>query len=189
MWNGFSGDAVATLWGAGATVLTGVLAVGAAIIVGWKQAGISKRQSDIADRQASIMEAQTDIERGRVAHELYDRRYRVYEATSTYLSEATNRTRHQSAPRTNSAFHKGVLEAHFLFPNEVVQALQEIRSQVGLSYILTRKMARDEESLGRIQVGDYEKQSEFIDWIWERYKSCHTIFPQLILYREPTEIC
>lgn len=57
-WNAFTWDAFATL----ITALVGLLAVGGAIYVGIKQAGIAKAQTEIAGRQTAILHRQVELE-------------------------------------------------------------------------------------------------------------------------------
>lgn len=74
-------DALATLISGILTAVVGLGAIGGAVIIGIKQAGITARQADIADRQTAILQAQVEVEQKRIAHELYERRYKAFDAS------------------------------------------------------------------------------------------------------------
>lgn len=71
-WAGFTWEAFATLW-------TGGLAVAGATIVGMRQAAISAQQTKILSRQVAVAEIG-------LRHELFDRRWSVFDATRAILS-------------------------------------------------------------------------------------------------------
>jgi hypothetical protein len=61
-------------WEAFATLATGVLAVSGAVVIGVLQVGIQARQSAILERQVGLHEL-------KLRSDLFERRFRVYEAT------------------------------------------------------------------------------------------------------------
>jgi len=72
-WCGFT-------WEAFATLMTGVLAVGAAVYVG-------RRQTKIMDEQTAIAKRQVDLEHLKLRADLFDRRMAVFETTDRWLGE------------------------------------------------------------------------------------------------------
>lgn len=72
-------------WEAFATLVTGGLAVGAAIFVGLRQVGIAKRQADIQGKQADISSELAKIEKLKIRADLHDRRLAVFAAVDDWL--------------------------------------------------------------------------------------------------------
>jgi len=86
-------------WEAFATLLTGVLAVGAAYWIGQRQTGIASTQTSIQKEQAEIQREQAEIQREQLALQaqlaelekfkfrqiMFDARYEVYQASRTWL--------------------------------------------------------------------------------------------------------
>lgn len=182
MWHGFSGEAVATLWGAIATGATGALAVGAAILVGLRQAGISTRQTDILDRQATIMEAQIELERKRVAHELYDRRYKVFMATSFIIIEALKSNNQQPDKDKDNDFTMARWEARFLFPNNVFIDLQEIANKLQERFAYPKSEAFGDTVDAEPQALNAEHAAALRKWFQERMMTLHVLFHQLNIH-------
>lgn len=182
MWHGFSGEAVATLWGAIATGATGALAVGAAILVGLRQAGISTRQTDIIDRQASIMEAQIELERKRVAHELYDRRYKVFMATSFIIVEALTPSNKQPDKEKENDFTMARWESRFLFPNNVFVELQEIAKKLRERFASPKSDASGDAVDIEPPALATEDYAALIKWFEERMRTLHLLFHELNIH-------
>lgn len=72
-------------WEAFAALLTGVLAVGAALVVGLRQVGISTRQTEILSDQALIQDRLVGIEELKLRHALFEDRIEIYDATREFL--------------------------------------------------------------------------------------------------------
>jgi hypothetical protein len=70
---------------------------------------------------------QVQIARVKLQHDLYDRRYRVFDAVRTLLAEVTT---HANPPEDAiSAFVRGTDDAVFLFDADLVAYLSEIRQR------------------------------------------------------------
>lgn len=174
MWNGFSSEAVATLWGAAATFVVGIAAVFGAVKVGLKQAAISARQTRILERQV-------EMERSKLAHELYEKRYRAYDASAALVVEAMSGMRPHPTEKIAVVFVAAKTEARFLFPESVLDSMNEIWEKVQQHYALYRKMLDDHAQTGAYAEGDADKGLALNLWLDARLRSLHGAFPQLIL--------
>lgn len=105
-------------WPSFSTLLTGLLAVGAAYYVG-------KRQTKIAEDQKAIVSRQVDLEQLALRHDLFERRYDVYAAARNYLEELEFGI---GQPNSDArvAFIKAIHESRFLFDSKVQTGLREI---------------------------------------------------------------
>ena len=105
-------------WQSFATLATGALAVGGAVIVG-------KRQLKIAEQQNSILAKQTELAELTLRHELFDRRAAIYEAASDYLGAIII---HAAPPDsdTDHAFISAKRQARLIFRPQVYLELDQI---------------------------------------------------------------
>lgn len=170
----WSGEAIATLWGAGATLATGIAAVAGAVIVGLKQVGISSRQTRILERQV-------ELERAKLALELYEKRYRAYDASAALLSEAMSGMTARPTEQISVTFIAAMTEARFLFPESVVNSMKEMWEKVQQYYALRRKMASDHDRTGAYAQGDPDASLAIEAWLDDRIRTLHEAFPQLSL--------
>ena len=98
-------------WEAFSTLLTGLAAVGAALVVGIRQQRIVERQTFILQRQLSSG--------------LFERKYAVYEATLALIKEAIQVR--DFPEKADAEFLAQREKARFLFPNDVGDQLDKIR--------------------------------------------------------------
>ena len=105
-------------WQSFATLATGALAVGGAVIVGL-------RQLRIAERQNAILTKQTDLAELTLRHDLFDRRAAIYDAASDYLGAILV---HAAPPdqATDHAYIVAKRQAKLIFRPEVEARLDEI---------------------------------------------------------------
>jgi hypothetical protein len=111
VWSAFS-------WEAFATLATGLAAVIAASIIGWRQTGIQTRQTEILEQQALAQSLALKVE-------LFDRRYSVYDMVKEHLGSMLNDGRIPNDETTRN-FHIAMGEAKLLFSDEVSSGLSEI---------------------------------------------------------------
>lgn len=117
-------------WEAFATLLTGALAVGAAILVGLRQVGIAQRQADIQEKQVFISHELTKIEKRKVMADLYDRRLATFAAVDDWLRWVVQ---HGEAPALNgdigadvrARFESAMITSRFLFRPIVHETIQD----------------------------------------------------------------
>lgn len=174
-------DALATLISGILTAIVGLGAIGGAIVVGLKQTGITDRQADIADRQTAILQAQVELEAQKVAHDLYERRYRAFDVSAILINEAIRGVDEEMPAQIRDDFLIALSESRFLFPEDVHQALLEIWTKTNRAFFLTRKMKMDYFADQEYAEGDSEEQLEINLWFIERMRTLHEAFPQLRL--------
>lgn len=105
-------------WQSFSTLVTGLTAVIAALIIGWRQSQILAMQSEISEMQAT-----TDMLRLR--HELFDRRLEVYRSTMSLIRHiVSHATKPSSELQNEFLLAKG--QATFLFSADVNAHLQTV---------------------------------------------------------------
>ncbi len=110
-WSGFT-------WEAFATLVTGLAAVGAALVVGLRQLGI-------ADRQREILERQVGFDEMKLRADLFDRRFRVYEATLRLVVQVVQRA-DKADSEIERDFAVALDQSRLLFKPAVHAALKRI---------------------------------------------------------------
>ncbi len=102
-------------WDAVATIVTGVLAVGAAVFVGLRQLRLMSEQTAIAARQV-------DLETLKLRSELFDRRMKVYDTTVKWLRHFWANG-HAPADALREDYIWAIETAKFLFRPAVAQQM------------------------------------------------------------------
>jgi hypothetical protein len=125
-------------WPSFATLATGAMAVLAALVVGLKQ-------THIADRQTKILEQQTKLAELTLRHNLFEKRYVIYDATRHFLGEILS---HATRPKneTQQRFISALLESKLLFRPEVYEGLDAIWKRATTFYV-----ANSEEKRGGVE--------------------------------------
>ena len=180
-WNAFDWPTFGSLMQALSGAVVGGFAVLGAYKVGLRQVGITSRQADIAASQTDILAQQVAIETKRLAHELYERRYKTFDATAAFLIEAANKTQLKPSPDIESRFLVAVGESIFLHPPQVTAELKELYAKVHNAYSLRRKMAESFARHRAYEAGDPEIEYELQNWMNERISTLHSLFPHLVL--------
>jgi hypothetical protein len=108
-----------------------IIAAGAAVFVTWRlgrgQLRVAKQQAAIARQQADTATLQADLANVRLQHDLYDRRYRLYEAARALLIKISR----DATVDTEAIFEfaGGTGDAVFLLNAEVVAYFEEMRKK------------------------------------------------------------
>lgn len=104
--------------------LATIIASGAAVFVAWTvgqgQLSIARRQADIAEQQAKL----ADI---RMRHDLYDRRFKIYEAARALVVAVFRRV--NVSDDEFFSFVSGTADAVFLLGPDMVVYLDEMRAK------------------------------------------------------------
>jgi hypothetical protein len=116
-------------WEAFATLAAGALTVGAAVIIGLRQVGITAKQASISARQTEILGKQAELDELKLRSDLFDRRFKVYEATQALLFHYV-RHADPADGETANAFLVEKDRANFLFSQPFWEHLQTIWSAV-----------------------------------------------------------
>ena len=144
--NGIEWEALATIGagvaGAGAAIFTGIIAVAAAVVVGW-------RQSEILANQNTILSRQADIGSHAFRQSLFERRYAVFETIFPYFTAiyywADTPQQRAAADRFLLATH----QVHFLFGPEtgLVGKFREFKNvaEVAKGHVINEAKARADE--------------------------------------------
>lgn len=107
-------------WEAFMALLTGCLAVGAALWVGLRQTGIAQRQAEIQDHQVRISRELAGIEKLKVRADLYDRRLDVFASVDDWLRHVVQfgeppAISGETHMLTRRRFESAMLTSRFLF--------------------------------------------------------------------------
>lgn len=125
-WWKFDWPSFATLMGAVATLIVGIVAVRYAYLVGIKQARIAQRQADILDRQADILDRQTALADISVKADLFERRLATYEIAADFTLNLQDLGDTDEGAARIALFATKMRESQFLFSLPVYEALIEI---------------------------------------------------------------
>lgn len=161
-WNTFTWEAFATLFAGVLAFVAGGGAIIGAVIVGKRQATILKEQADIQARQAQIAGRALDIEELKVRTELFDDRFKVYQATREWLNFIVMYARLPGASgegvgpvegerELNAQFFQQLDRARFLFRPSVYERLRRVVDEGWAIRLNQRKALRatDDEARGR----------------------------------------
>jgi hypothetical protein len=155
-------------WGALATFSAGLMAVGGAVWVGRKQVAVAARQAEILDRQAKLAELT-------LRHELFDRRWKVFEATRNFIAGVINDDGVPS-DAVLRAFFVAQIEAQYLFPNGVYQALREISDRALENSAVKTTMQALYQKEGHYGNDNVEKFHATMQWLNDRLHHLSDIF-------------
>lgn len=134
-------DWAAFSWEAFATLLTGALAVGAAIWVGRRQFQIMNRQIEISSKQTEILERQSGLDELALRADLFDRRWAVYDATSRYVQIVMDGGRAPTRDE-NAAYREAIAQAKYLFSPAAFDRISEIAVKMGELGHVQERLAR-----------------------------------------------
>lgn len=115
-------EAAATMIGAGATLVTGILAVIAAVIIGI-------RQSRIANNQASIAAHQSKTDEMRLRSELFERRLSVYVRLRNHLNRNVL-DNFDTTDETTSNYFSILDDGRFIFSAKIATFLRELTHEI-----------------------------------------------------------
>jgi hypothetical protein len=166
-WCGFS-------WDAFAAILTGVLAVSAAWLVGRRQLAITSRQNDILDRQTELNELS-------VKHDLFDRRYAVYADVRDFLhfivtSAGYPDRNFEDERELELKFHQAVSLSRFYFGDDVRNQLEAMRKKTAAYAMLKHEMDQTFARERHYGEGNPEKEKELFDWVYQQLQGLPDLF-------------
>lgn len=154
-------------WQSFATLVTGMLAVGAALIIGLKQSAITVRQNKILSMQTTL--AETELK-----HDLFEKRYQVYDAVRSFLLFIMQ---HADFPEAyEHTFLRAKHEAKFLFRKDVQDLLQNIWEKSMQYRILKLEMARIYDRERHYGDGNPAREAEFFGYFGDRFGELEDIF-------------
>ncbi len=170
-------EAQATLWGAGATLLTGLLAVGGAVYVGIRQAAIQAKQTTIADHQTKILDRQAALAELTLRSDLFEKRHAVYLATNDLIVAAMREGASiEYGDPVERPFLVAKDAAQFLFRPAVAEGLQEVWSKVCEGTALRQEMKAIYEREGHYGEGNPERQLAVSLWMSDRLTTLSDLF-------------
>lgn len=153
-------------WQSFATLVTGVLAVSAAFVVG--------------KRQVAIQERQTRLQEISLRSDLFDRRYGVYEKVREFCLYILRKAEYPTLEHERD-YLMAMGEAKFLFDGTVQTSLQEIWEKASAYKLLKMDMARIYKAEGHYGDGNPEREHDAIMWISGRFSDLPSLFEELKL--------
>jgi hypothetical protein len=160
-------------WEAFATLVTGLAAVLAAFVVGWRQGSIQKVQAEIQERQTELQETE-------LRSDLFDRRYRVFERAERFLTEII-RNANDPETETQQEYIIAVGESRFLFHQDVRDGLDQIWAKWTEFHVLKNTMRHMFENHGHYGDGNPDSEYQLLVWFVERRSTLHDLFDELRL--------
>ncbi len=143
-------------WQSFATLTTGILAVGAAVRIGLRQSQITEQQNDILKMQAKL--AETSLK-----HDLFERRYKVYDAVRAFLLSILQHAQFPSLEE-EQRFLRAKHEAQFLFRKELQDFLQRVWEQSNNYRALKAEMNRIYQAEGHYGDGNPAREYELFEY-------------------------
>jgi len=125
------------------------------------------RQVDIAREQAINAQRQVNLAAVRLQHDLYDRRFRVFEVARQFLVNDI----YDKVILSGDAlfkFTRGVLEAEFLFDDEVISYLTDLRNRAVNLYALNSKF-KDERLDQEARAKLADEEADLVNWFVDQY--------------------
>ena len=153
-------------WEAFATLATGLAAVGAAVVIGMKQAEIQRVQAGI---QSLALKS-----------DLFDRRYSLYDRVKRYLIDL-QKLAGQRDWDCEQQFLVARGEAQFLFHSSVVTGIDEIWNKACEYCALRLEMEESFAASGSYGIGNPNRQLEARRWFHDRLQTLPDLFHEMKL--------
>jgi hypothetical protein len=101
-----------------------IVAASAAVFVTWR---LGRAQHRVAADQAKIAQLQADLATVRLQHDLFDRRYEIYEIVFMFIIEIIQRS--DMSEEGMRKFVRGMTKAPFLFDQKMTDYFEDLRRQ------------------------------------------------------------
>ncbi len=165
-------DWAAFTWEAFATLFTGLAAVLAAAVIGW--------------RQSSIMDRQVEIQQQALRSDLFDRRMRNFETVQSIIRQVRNEP-HSLYISVIHQFHAAIDEAKFLFPQGVSDDLLAIYNRMGDLHAIDAEIRAETIGQGHAGVELPQKKLEAIRALSEALDALPEIYADMRLFNASTQ--
>lgn len=141
-----------------------IIAATAAVIVTWR---LGKSQLRIAEQQATLAKQQAALAGVRLQHDLFDRRFKVYDAAKTLCLEVYM---HNNVSRqAYISFVNGTADTIFLYDQIVVEYIEDMRMRAlrlqRLVDILTNPTKAEPDEI----TGAPNERSQLATWFVEQF--------------------
>ena len=157
--------------------MTGAMAVGGALFVGLKQVKIAQRQADISARQIELQQFS-------LRSSLFDRRYKIYEATRIFLIKmmaADQNIDQLMAHELTQDFLGALNDSRILFDLKVHNALKEIWAKaVGFCTLITA-MNHSYQTSDHFGDGNPARKADATMWFINQLDQLPELFEELNL--------
>lgn len=180
-WTAFDWPTFGALSQALSGLFVGIAAVVGAVKVGLKQSAIAARQADITERQTLIMEKQVDLDSKNLAHQLYERRFAMYQSAADFLVTSTPSTCVEVDRESQMTFLKSMMECRFLFPPTVFEQMRELNFNIEKTIAIRHRLKENKYEFSDSRDQDIELVKAQTAWLSRRITTLIDVFPQLIL--------
>lgn len=143
------------------------MAVAGAVWVGLRQARISAKQTEILGNQVHLDELT-------LRHELFDRRWKVYQTTESFLAFILREADYPEEQMFDLA--RAVAHARFLFRSAVRDELDAIFKKSLSFRTLKKRMQTTFDAEGHYGEGNPEREHDELAWFHERLKTLPDLF-------------
>lgn len=118
-----------------------------------------------------VARQQKHLAKEKLKHDLFDRRYRVYEAARQFIGQTSNE---KISKEDMLAFHVGTVTAPFLFGPEVAAYLKTLKVTVARHQGRSTQMQRHPGDPNLPQI--FDKHLETMDWLFAQHDAITEIF-------------
>lgn len=156
-----------------------IIAASVAVFVTWQ---LGRGQLRIAEQQANIARQQAKLAAVRLRHDLYDRRFAVFEyARDLIFHTETNRDMKREHYQ---GYIRGTLNAVFLLDSELVQYLEELRSKANRLRFFNAEFQRLD--IGEERTKRSDQIEKLMEWFIEQYPILVDKFKPFLRLYPPT---
>jgi len=134
----------------------------------------------VGKRQADIQATQTALQEIELRSALFDKRFRVYEATHAYLAYILREAQAPDAATENELF-RASKEARFLFSKSVYDEIDLIWKRAVDYRSIKRQIEAHFQQQGHHDQQLLDKELEAFSWFSEKFKNLPSIFAQMHL--------
>ena len=124
---------------------------------------------------------QYQVAKRKLRHELFDRRYEVYESVRKFLSSVATHARVDGDEMVK--FLEGTATAKFLFDSEVSEYIEEIYRN-SLKHSMYDKLLKNEFERDK-RLSLIEKESEKLEWLTTQFTVMNEVFGEYLKVDKP----
>jgi hypothetical protein len=150
-----------------------MLAAGAAVFVTWRlgrnQLAIAQQQAETARQQADIARQQADLSIVRLQHDLFDRRWEIYDVVFFFLIEilqSSNLSREEM-----SKFVRETRKSVFVFDQETTDYFEDMRKQAVFLQEAASFLSDQNNPVGPERTEAARRRSELFTWFEQQFES------------------
>jgi hypothetical protein len=142
-----------------------IVAASAAVFVTWR---LGRAQHRVAADQAKIAQLQADLATVRLQHDLFDRRYEIYEIVFMFIIEIIQRS--DMSEEGMRKFVRGMTKAPFLFDQKMTDYFEDLRRQAVYLQEAASFVSDQNNLVGPQRSAAARRRSELFSWFSDEFE-------------------